>query len=132
LDDGTLVFAPTPTSDLCRVSARAGSPSTLVTRGQGEEAVKYPVYAGGDRFLYWAQYADRSLNEIRLASLSAPARSISIVRSPQAAAFDRGTVYYVRDRDVVGQWLDECRVLIAMPVGASGHSGEIRGTRRIP
>ena len=36
LDDGTLVFAPT--SDPWRVSARGGSPSTLVTRGQGVEA----------------------------------------------------------------------------------------------
>ena len=64
----------------------------------------YPVSAGGDRFLCWAQFADRSLNEIRLAS--APDRSISIVRSPRAAAFDGGTLYYVRDRDVVGQRLD--------------------------
>ena len=81
LDDGTVVFAPTPASDLWRVSSQGGLPSMLLKRGDGEEAVKYPVYADGDRFLYWVQLADPSRNEIRMASVSAPDRPIPVVRS---------------------------------------------------
>ncbi|MGE5837248.1 MAG: protein kinase domain-containing protein [Acidobacteriota bacterium] len=107
LDDGTIIFAPTPEkSGLMRVDSRGGTPEELVGLRAGEMGLKYPSAAGDGRLIYWAQLERDSESEVRLVSLADPKRILPIVKSRHGAVFDRGTLFYLRAGLWVGQPFD--------------------------
>jgi Tol biopolymer transport system component len=107
LDDGTIVFAPTPEkSGLMRVDSRGGTPEELVGLRAGEMGLKYPSAAGNGWLIYWAQHERDNESEVRLVSLADPKRIVPIVKSRHGAVYDRGTLFYLRAGLWVGQSFD--------------------------
>jgi len=107
LEDGTIVFAPTPSSGLMRVDSHGGTPpQEFVGLQAGELGLKYPSAAGNGRLIYWAQFERGSESEVRLVSLADPKRIVPIVKSPHGAVYNHGTLFYLRTGVWVGQPFD--------------------------
>jgi Tol biopolymer transport system component len=106
LDDGTIVFAPTPASGLWKVPAAGGTPVLLLDRNPGEIGLKFPARVDAHRILYWVQKEDGTQSALHLLDLDHPARPKPVVPSLAAGAFDRGHVFFWRDGILLGQRLD--------------------------
>ena len=74
--DGTIIFTPTVTSGLLRVSAAGGGtpgPLTTLNSSRGESSHRWPqVLPDGKRFMYYVQSADTRVAGTYLASLDRP------------------------------------------------------------
>jgi len=112
--DGTIVFAPLPTSPLFRVAAGGGQPVavTKLDASRHETAHRYPQFLpDGRHFLYMAVNlsvpANDPANAVRLGSLDGK-NDRPLVRVASNAAFVSGHLLYATsDRALLAQKLDK-------------------------
>jgi Tol biopolymer transport system component len=114
--DGTIVFAPAPTSALYRVSASGGKPVpvTKLDASRHETAHRYPQFLpDGRHFLYMAANlsapANDPANSIRVGSLDGKADK-ALVPLASASSYASGRLLYVRDGTLLAQDLDLSRL----------------------
>jgi Tol biopolymer transport system component len=113
--DGVIVFSPSLSGGLFRVSSNGGQPEPLLKPdpGNGEIAYLWPQFLPDDKhFLYFSQTskAETSMG-VNVASLDEPRKSrllfvsaTNAVYSPIAGeSSSKGYLLYMKDRDLVGQ-----------------------------
>ena len=120
--DGTIVFAPAPTSTLFRVSAGGGQPVavTKLDTTRGETAHRYPQFLpDGRHFLYMAinlaAPPNNPANAVRVASLDGK-EDRSLVPVASNAAFASGHLLYARDGALLAQRVDNRLGPVGEPV----------------
>jgi len=106
LDDGTIVYAPTPTSGLWKVSANGGPAALVIDRQADEIGLKFPIRVGANHIVYWSQNENPAQSSLQLLDLADPANPKLVTVSGSGAAFDRGTLFFWRDGTLIGQRLD--------------------------
>ena len=68
--DGAIVFAPSTTSGLMRVSATGGTPTTVTTLGSGQGSHRLPQFlSDGRRFLFFVALGQVQTRGVYVASL---------------------------------------------------------------
>jgi Tol biopolymer transport system component len=114
--DGTIVFAPTRTSALYRVSAAGGSPVpvTKLDASRHETAHRYPWFLpDGRHFLYMAGDMNATpgdpANSIRVGSLDGKTDK-KVVPLASAASYAGGRLFYVRDGTLLAQEFDDSKL----------------------
>jgi serine/threonine protein kinase/Tol biopolymer transport system component len=119
-DDGVILFAPSPTSSLHRVSAAGGNAQVLTTLDakQKETTHRWPVFLpGGDRFLFFAGTHKDTVggesNAVYLSSLAHPGQRSLIVRARSNVMYSRGHLLYVKDQVLVAQPFDARRGVLS-------------------
>jgi len=111
--DGTIVFAPAPTSPLYRVSAGGGqaTPLTKLDASRHETAHRYPKFLpDGRHFLYMAINLSAApsdpANAVRVGSLDGKEDRM-IVPAASNSAFASGHLLYARDATLLARRLDK-------------------------
>jgi len=68
-EDGTIVFAPNPTSGLMQVPAAGGEPQPFTTLEDGETSHRWPQFLPGGRYVLYSAYisSDRNQGRIKIA-----------------------------------------------------------------
>ncbi len=114
--DGTIVFAPVPTSFLYKVAAGGGKPLavTKLDAARHETAHRYPSFLpDGKHFLYVAATlggaSDDSGNAIRVGSLDGSLDK-AVVPTLSNAAYASGYLLYVREGSLLAQHFDASRL----------------------
>jgi len=114
--DGTIVFAPVPTSFLYRVAASGGKPVpvTKLDASRHETAHRYPQFLpDGRHFLYMAANlagpADDPANAIRVGSLDGRLDK-ALVRTLSNADYASGHLLYVREGALLAHRFDLSRL----------------------
>ncbi|HEY3203267.1 MAG TPA: protein kinase [Thermoanaerobaculia bacterium] len=114
--DGTIVFAPAPTSALYRVPAAGGQPVPLtkLDASRHETAHRYPQFLpDGRHFLYMAANlsapANDPANSIRVGSIDGKSDK-AVVRVASDASYASGRLLYVRDGTLLAQDFDLSRL----------------------
>ncbi len=79
LDDDTIVFAPTATSPLLRVSAAGGSPVPLTALTEAETSHRFPQRLPGRQLLYFSVNRAPEKSGTRLVALDDPNREIAFI-----------------------------------------------------
>jgi Tol biopolymer transport system component len=115
--DGTILFAPTPSSPLFRVSSAGGKPSpvTRFNEKRHETTHRYPQFLpDGRHFLYGAANlagaGDDPANGIRLASLEG-GEDRAIVSSLANPSYSAGYVFYAREGTLFAMPFDPKRLV---------------------
>ena len=131
--DGTIVFAPAPTSALYRVAAGGGKPVpvTKLDASRHEAAHRYPQFLpDGRHFLYMAGNlggaTDDPANAIRVGSLDGSVDKV-LVRTLSNAGYASGYLLYGREGTLLAQRFDTSKLEVrgepvpAVPkIGLSG------------
>jgi Tol biopolymer transport system component/predicted Ser/Thr protein kinase len=114
--DGTIVFAPAPTSALYRVAAGGGKPVPVskLDASRHETAHRYPQFLpDGRHFLYMAGNLggppDDPANAIRVGSLDGSGDKI-LVKTLSNAAYASGYLLYGRDGTLLAQRFDTSKL----------------------
>src|SRR6266496_1045943 len=114
--DGTIVFAPVPTSFLYRVAASGGKPVpvTKLDASRHETAHRYPRFLpDGRHFLYMAANLagppDDAANAIRVGSLDGRVDK-ELVRTLSNAGYASGHLLYVREGTLLAHRFDLSRL----------------------
>ncbi len=114
--DGTIVFAPVPTSVLYRVAASGGKPVpvTKLDASRHETAHRYPRFLpDGRHFLYMAANLagppDDAANAIRVGSLDGRVDK-ELVRTLSNAGYASGHLLYVREGTLLAHRFDLSRL----------------------
>jgi Tol biopolymer transport system component len=117
--DGTIVFAPRPTSFLYRVAAGGGQPVpvTKLDAARHETAHRYPRFLpDGNHFLYMAANLggppDDPANAIRVGSLDGRVDK-ALVKTLSNASYASGYLLYVREGTLLAQRFDSSRLAVA-------------------
>jgi Tol biopolymer transport system component len=128
--DGSIVFAPGPTSALYKVSAAGGRPVAVTTldTARHEKSHRYPFFLpDGRHFLYMAtdlaSARDDPPNAIRLASLDGKLDKL-VVQTASNAAYAAGHLLYARENTLVAQPFELGRLETAgdaVPIGRVWH-----------
>ena len=114
--DGTIVFAPVPTSTLFRVAASGGQPVpvTRLDASRHETAHRYPQFLpDGRHFLYMAANLagapDDPANAIRVGSLDGRLDKV-VVRTLSSAGYASGHLLYAREGTLLAHRFDLSRL----------------------
>ncbi len=113
--DGVIVFAPTATSPLSRVSAAGGeaTPVTKLDTARKDDSHRHPRFLpDGRRFLYLARQPGgegRGDNALVVGSLDGENEKL-LLRSPAAAEYGAGHLLFVRDRTLMARPFDPKRL----------------------
>jgi Tol biopolymer transport system component len=117
--DGVIVFGPTPTSALQRVSAAGGVPTAVTTLGQGEIAHVRPFFLpDGRHFLYRATTGPGG-GPIYVGSLDSPERKFLLNADSANAVYSQGHLLFMRETTLMAQPFDAQRLVLtadAFPV----------------
>ncbi len=96
LDDDTIVFAPTSTAALVRVSAAGGQPMPFTTLGENETSHRFPQRLPGRQLLYFSVNRAPEKSGTRLVAIDDPGRVIAFVHTMGAAEYVKGFLVFVR------------------------------------
>lgn len=109
--DGTIVFAPSVSSGLFRVSAAGGQPAAVTTLDAGQEAThRWPAFLpDGRHFLYVAQ----PNTTIYVGSLDSPERTRVLAADSKALYAPSGHLLFVRLNTLFAQRFDSQRLELA-------------------
>jgi eukaryotic-like serine/threonine-protein kinase len=116
-----IVFAPTRTSGLFRISAAGGTATPLIQIDQArdENGHRFPWFLpDGHHFLFTARNRDLSKSAIYIGDLDSPARKTASIANSNAI-YVPGYLLYVRDGNLMAQPFDEGRLQItgdAIPI----------------
>jgi len=108
---GVIVFAPSTTSSIHRVSAGGGESQavTQLDSARGEANHRWPCFLpDGIHFLYTSQTVSRQVGvqeAVHVASLEDPETSI-LLYAPSNAIYANGYLMFVREQSLVGQPFD--------------------------
>ncbi len=104
--EGVLIFAPTLTGPLLRISVTGGTPTPAARLEAGETSHRFPTFLpDGRHFLYLVQTQSRDTNNVMVGSLDSPqTHRLSITGS--RAVFADGFLVFDRDRTLAAQRFD--------------------------
>lgn len=104
--DGVILFTPTTTQPLMRVSAAGGSPepATKLDVSRSENSHRWPVFLpDGKHFLFWARSSKGPHEDViyvgELGSLAAK----MLMKSDSMAVYASGYLLYLRDQALIAQ-----------------------------
>jgi Tol biopolymer transport system component len=131
--EGTILFAPSPTSALFRVPAAGGTPTpvTMLDSGRKEVGHRWPWFLpDGRRFLY----VTTASNRVYVGSLDSPERVELSVESDSKALYSAGQLLFVRQGTLRALGFDADRLMLtgdeSVPVvGDIGAINDRFGTR---
>jgi serine/threonine protein kinase len=110
--DGVIVFAPTPSSGLSRVSAAGGVPVALtaIDTASGQSTHRWPWFLpDGNRFLYYVRIGpgagDSKDDSVRIGSLDGSTDQ-ALFQSSANACFANGHLIFLRERTLMAQPFD--------------------------
>ncbi|MEE8137857.1 MAG: protein kinase, partial [Thermoanaerobaculia bacterium] len=100
--DGTIVFAPDPTSGLMQVSAAGGEPQEFTTLEEGEVSHRWPQFLPGGRQILYTAYTstDRNQGRIKIADRETGQSRIVHEGGTDARYADSGHLLYWREGTV--------------------------------
>ena len=132
--EGVIVFAPTYSSPLFRVSAAGGTPESIAKlhEADGETGRSFPWFLpDGRHYLYTSRNANSARNAIYVADLASGAQSLLLAASSNAIYSPPGYVLYIRGGALVGQAFDSSRLKIAgEPFTIAEHPGFLPGSQQ--
>jgi len=105
-DDDHIIFAPTASGGLSRVSAGGGTPSPLTTLRSGETSHRMPFVLPEGRFGYYAMHKDADESGVWVAPFATPASAVRVLRTLDAAQYAAGFLLFVRDNTLLAQYFD--------------------------
>jgi Tol biopolymer transport system component len=110
--DGVIVFAPTNTSGLHRVSASGGVPAAVTTLGEGETGHFQPSFLpDGRHFLYRASTGTAGVGQqIYLASLDSSDRKLLLSADATNVVYSQGHLLFLRETTLMAQPFDARRL----------------------
>jgi len=101
--DGSILYAPSITSPLLRVSASGGAARPVTVIAPGDRSHRFPsFFADGDHFVYFKQ-GPPSLQGVWIGSLSSPAGARLVETRFAAVAGNDDQILYVRDGILLAQ-----------------------------
>lgn len=83
--DDQIVFAPTASGGLSRVSAGGGTPAPLTTLQSGETSHRMPFLLPDGRFGYYVMHKDAGESGVWVAPVAAPASAVRVLQTQDAA-----------------------------------------------
>ncbi len=112
--DGLIVFAPTNTSALQKVSASGGAPTPATVLGQGELGHIRPSFLPDGRHFLYSTIAPRpgSGGPIYLGSLDSPERKLLFNATSANADYSQGHLLFLRETTLVAQPFDARRLVL--------------------
>ena len=105
--DGVIIFAPTPTSALQRVSASGGVPTGATVLGEGEAGHFRPFFLPDGRHFLYRITASLAYGgfPVYLASLDSRERKL-LLKSDSNVVYSNGHLLYLRERTLMAQPFD--------------------------
>jgi Tol biopolymer transport system component len=111
--DGAIVFAPTNSGGLTRVSATGGTPTTVTTLGSGQGSHRWPQFlADGRRFLFFVALGQVQTRGVYVASLDS-GEPVRVLTAETAAFTASGLLLRVAQGVLVAQSFDPDEASIA-------------------
>jgi eukaryotic-like serine/threonine-protein kinase len=104
--DDQIVFAPTASGGLSRVSGSGGTPAPLTTLQSGETSHRMPFLLPDGRFGYYVMHKDAGESGVWVAPVAAPASAVRVLRTQDAAQYAAGFLLFVRDNALLAQRFD--------------------------
>jgi hypothetical protein len=113
--DGLILFAPTNTSALQKVSASGGVPAPATVLGQGELGHIRPSFLPDGRHFLYSTIAPRAGlgGPIYLGSLDSSERKVLFNANSANAGYSQGYILFLRDTTLVAQPFDPRRLVLA-------------------
>ncbi len=112
--DGVIVFAPTNTSALQKVSALGGVPSAATTLGAGEVGHRRPLFLpDGRHFLYYAASSSSAGGgRVYVSSLNSAERKLLINSDSVNVSYSQGHLLFLRETTLMAQPFDAQRLTV--------------------
>src|SRR5580693_517810 len=128
--DGTIVFTPSTTSPLLRVSAAGGNTETIskLDISRSENSHRWPAFLpDGKHFLYWARSSKGPHEDFIYIGELGSSQSKLLMKSDSMAVYASGYLLFLRDQALLAQPFNLSRlelsgdpVLVAEKVGMNG------------
>ena len=128
--DGTIVFTPSTSQPLLRVSAAGGTPApiTKLDSERNENSHRWPSFLpDGKHFLYWARSSKGPHTDLIYIGELGSAKSKVLMQSDSVATYASGYLLFLRDQALMAQPFNLKRLelsgdpmLVAQQVGFNG------------
>jgi len=128
--DGTIVFTPSTTQPIMRVSAAGGTPEVVskLDSERNENSHRWPSFLpDGKHFLYWARSSKGPHEDLIYIGELGSAKSKVLMHSDSMATYASGYLLFLRDQALMAQPINLKRlelsgdpVLVAQQVGFNG------------
>jgi len=128
--DGIILFTPSTTQEIMRVSAAGGTPEPVskLDSERNENSHRWPSFLpDGKHFLYWARSSKGPHEDLIYIGELGSAKSKVLIRSDSIGTYASGYLLFLRDQALMAQPFDLKRlelsgdpVLVAQQVGFNG------------
>ncbi len=128
--NGTILFTPSTSQPILRVSAAGGTPEpiTKLDAGRNENSHRWPSFLpDGKHFLYWARSSKGPHEDLIYIGELGSAKSKVLMQSDSVATYASGYLLFLRDQALMAQPFNLKRlelsgdpVLVAQQVGFNG------------
>ena len=122
--DGTIVFTPSSTQPLFRVSAAGGvpEPASKLDTSRSENSHRWPSFLpDGKHFLFWGRSSRNQENTLYVGELGSPQAKI-LAKTDSMAIYAAGYLLFMRDQNLMAQPFDPRRTqLSGEPVPIAEH-----------
>ncbi len=122
--DGTIVFTPSSTQPLFRVSAAGGlpEPASKLDASRSENSHRWPSFLpDGRHFLFWGRSSRNQENTLYVGELGSPQAKI-LAKTDSMAIYAAGYLLFMRDQNLMAQPFDPRRTqLSGEPVPIAEH-----------
>jgi eukaryotic-like serine/threonine-protein kinase len=111
--DGTIVFTPSATQGLFRVSAAGGTPeaASKLDSSRGENSHRWPWFLpDGKHFLFWARSSHGSQESQLFVGQLGTLQAKAIGKNESVAVYASGHILFMRDQSLMAQPFDLRRV----------------------
>ena len=128
--DGVIVFGPTATSGLQKVSAAGGVPTAATVLGQGEVGHVQPTFLpDGRHFLYRANTTGPGPGwPVYVGSLDSVERKLLLNSDSQNVLYSQGYLLFLRERTLMAQPFDARRLALSGDPFPIAEQIQIQGT----
>ena len=128
--DGVIVFGPTATSGLQKVSAAGGVPTAATVLGQGEVGHVQPTFLpDGRHFLYRANTTGPGPGwPVYVGSLDSAERKLLLNSDSQNVLYSQGYLLFLRERTLMAQPFDARRLALSGDPFPIAEQIQIQGT----
>jgi serine/threonine protein kinase len=122
--DGTIVFTPSSTQPLFRVSAAGGvpQPASMLDASRSENSHRWPSFLpDGKHFLFWGRSSRNQENTLYLGELGS-LQAKTLAKTDSMAIYAAGHLLFMRDQNLMAQPFDPHRgELSGQPVAIAEH-----------
>jgi Tol biopolymer transport system component len=110
--DGAILFAPTPTSGLQKVSAAGGMPTVATTLGQGEIVHMRPFFLPDGRHFLYRVSTGPGGGPIYVGSLDSTERKLLFNADSANVFYSQGYILFLRETTLMAQPFDARRLVL--------------------